>query len=138
MSKVTWIAWTVIACAGCATGGAEGEMTLDPSSSTDSSVAIDGGKRPVDGGKKPIDGDAAGNGGATGGDGAGPGMTPDGMVPPVTAVPNYGTFVIPQLTSAGKGSSAVYRLSLRIGAPQPYGHGAGVNHRVSLGTALGR
>jgi len=147
MGKAHWIACAFVACMGCAAGGGEGSTVTDPSPSTDDPATpgtsqeggrpIDGGKKPEDGGKGPVEDGATGNTGASGGEG-GPGPNTDAMMPPVVDVPNYGTFVVPQLTAVGVGASQAYRLSLRIGAPQPYGRGTGVSHRITLGTVVGR
>jgi hypothetical protein len=136
MSKADWMAWTLIACTGCAAGGSTGSTDLDPRSTvTKDPVATEDASSEAGTTAKPMQRDGATD---TGTQGMTPDSAVDSMMPPVTEPPNYGTFVVPQLTSAGTGRSAVYKLSLRIGAPQPYGHGAGANHRVSLGTALGR
>ena len=43
-----------------------------------------------------------------------------------------------RLFVGGTGTSPVYRLSLRVGAPQPYAKGAGRTHVISLGSKPSR
>ena len=66
-----------------------------------------------------------------------PDSMPDGQMPSMPGAMRA-TSVVPQLTAGGTGTSPRYQLSVRVGAPAPYGSGRGSAHVISIGSDLGR